>query len=85
MGAMGVSGRRLYVNGELDSTSPNTSQISSTTIQPSLGNRQGGGRALSDGVMHWFFAFNTNIGDVWHRKSRKTRIKCSNSGAYWSR
>ena len=61
----GTEGRRLYVNGALDATSTNNAQIVSAAVQPSLGNRQAGGRPLN-GVLHWWLGFNINIGDDWH-------------------
>lgn len=61
----GTEGRRLYVNGALDATSTNNAQIVSAAVQPSLGNRQDGGRPLN-GVLHWWLGFNINIGDDWH-------------------
>jgi hypothetical protein len=60
----GSNGRTLYINGRYNNTNSNTSTISSTTIQPSIGNRITGGRAFY-GAIHFVFMFNINIGAQW--------------------
>jgi hypothetical protein len=62
----GVSGAGLYVNGEsVAFNGAASSLIGATSIQPALGNRQTGGRAL-DGDIAFAWFFNINIGAYWH-------------------
>jgi hypothetical protein len=63
----GGSGQ-MYVDGEAITTTSSAMQlIPSSTIQPSLGNRQGGGRGL-DGDIEYVFAFDGSIGPEMHRQ-----------------
>jgi hypothetical protein len=63
----GGSGQ-MYVDGQAITTTNTASQlIPSSTIQPSLGNRQSGGRAL-DGDIEYVFAFDGSIGPEMHRQ-----------------
>lgn len=62
----GTEGVGLYVNGEsVAFAGGSTAQVGSTSIQPALGNRQTGGRAL-DGDIAFAWFFNVNIGRYWH-------------------
>jgi len=61
------SGRSLYVNGALDTADAVSGRIAASTIQPALGNRQTGGRALENGALHFCFTFEGDIGAAWHK------------------
>ena len=61
----GSSGRTLYVDGAVDSTSANTGVVASSSIVPSLLNRQSGGRGLV-GPATFVYLFDGYIGDYWH-------------------
>lgn len=65
----GTNGRKLFVDGSLDTTAASTAVVAATSIRPSLGNRQSGGRSLGSGSELYFcLTFSQNIGDKWHRK-----------------
>lgn len=65
----GTNGRKLFVDGSLDTTSASTAVVAATSIRPSLGNRQSGGRSLGTGSELYFcFTFSQNIGDKWHNE-----------------
>lgn len=65
----GTNGRKLFVDGSLDTTAASTAVVAATSIRPSLGNRQSGGRSLGTGSELYFcFTFSQNIGDKWHNE-----------------
>jgi len=86
------SGRNLYVDGLLDTTSGTTTLIASNTVTPVLLNRSTGGRGFHDGYVHFAYftkpltadehkALNENPWQVFEQPQRRIWVPMASGGA----